>query len=149
MKALTSHWQILFFIGILANYLIGIFLEIDYQSCIELSACQVIRYSILLVVDVGDPVIGTDIFYIEQVKYVHSDPDIFQVTKDSAVHDRIGSSGQLVREAEIDTFVGRRAESTLHIFVFRAWCNKRKSAGEDAFQIQFYTFVSGKIILKE
>ena len=62
MKALTSHWQILFFIGILANYLIGIFLEIDYQSCIELSACQVIRYSILLVVDVGDPVIGTDIF---------------------------------------------------------------------------------------
>ena len=66
MKALTSHWQILFFIGILVNYLIGIFLEIDNQSCIELSACQVIRYSILLVVDVGDPVIGTDIFYIEK-----------------------------------------------------------------------------------
>ena len=148
MKALTSHWQILFSIGILANYLIGIFLEIDYQSCIELSACQVIRYSILLVVDVGDPVIGTDIFYIEQVKYVHSDPDIFQVTKDSAVHDRIGSSGQLVRETEVDTFVGRCAESTLHI-LFRAWCNKRKSTGEDAFQIQFDTFVSGEIILKE
>ncbi len=144
MKALTSHWQILFFIGILANYLIGIFLEIDYQSCIELSACQVIRYSILLVVDVGDPVIGTDIFYIEQVKYVHSDPDIFQVTKDSAVHDRIGSSGQLVREAEIDTFVGRRAESTLHIFVFVRGAIKGSPPERTPFRFSFTRLYPGK-----
>ena len=101
----------------------------------------------MVVVYIGDPIIGTCVLYVEQVENVESEPNVFEVAEKSAIHNRIRSPGKLVRKTEVHTFVGRSAEIT--VLVACAWGCDGKAAGQDAFQIQFDAFVTGKIILEK
>ena len=123
------------------------FLEVYNKTDIQLAAGQVIRDCVLMVVDVRDPIIRACILYVEQVEHIESQPDVFQVAEEAPVHDRIRSSGKLVRETEVYTLVGRRAEITVFIACTRG-CDG-KAAGQYAFQIQLDTLVAGEIILEK
>ena len=122
-------------------------LKINNKANIQLSSGQIIRDRILVVVYVGNPVIGTCILDVEQVEDVESEPNVLEIAEESAVHDRIRPSGKLVGETEVYTFVSRSTEITFLIASTRG--GDGKPAGQYAFQVQLDAFVAGKIILEK
>ena len=108
-------------------------LKINDKSNIQLSSGQVIRDCVLVVVYIGNPIIGTSVLYVEQVENIQPEPNVLEIAEESAVHNRIRSPGKLVRETEVYTFVGRSAEIAVLIACARG-CDG-KAAGQDAFQV--------------
>ena len=122
-------------------------LKINDKSNIQLSSGQVIRDCVLVVVYIGNPIIGTSVLYVEQVENIQSEPNVLEIAEESAIHDCIRSPGKLVGETEVHAFVGRSTE--IAVLVACTWGCDGKAAGQYAFQIQFDTFVSGEILLKK
>ena len=60
--------------------------EFKQQPCIELARGEVIGHGILLVVDIGDPVIRVDIRHVEQVEKVYAQPYIPEASGGTSPH---------------------------------------------------------------
>ena len=71
-------------------------LKINDKSNIQLSSGQVIRDCVLVVVYIGNPIIGTSVLYVEQVENIQPEPNVLEIAEESAIHDCIRSSGKLV-----------------------------------------------------
>lgn len=122
-------------------------LKINNKANVQLSSGQVVRDCVLVIIYVCNPIIGTCILYIEQVEQVESEPNVLEIAEESAVHNGIRPSCKLVGKTEVHAFVGRCAEITFFIACTRS--RHGKSAGQDAFQVQLDTFVTGEIILEK
>ena len=109
-------------------------LKINDKSNIQLSSGQVIRDCVLVVVYIGNPIIGTSVLYVEQVENIQSEPNVLEIAEESAIHDCIRSPGKLVGETEVHAFVGRSTE--IAVLVACTWA-VTEAAGQYAFQIQF------------
>lgn len=49
-------------------------LKIDGETNVKLASGEIIRHGILDVVHIGDPVVGTNIAYVEQIEHIDSEP---------------------------------------------------------------------------
>ena len=76
-------------------------LKINDKSNIQLPSGQVIRNSVLVVVYIGNPIIGTSVLYVEQVENIQPEPNVLEIAEESAIHDCIRSPGKLVGETEV------------------------------------------------
>ncbi len=87
-------------------------LKINDKSNIQLSSGQVIRDCVLVVVYIGNPIIGTSVLYVEQVENIQSEPNVLEIAEESAIHDCIRSPGKLCRALR---FVGEQDLQALHV----------------------------------
>ena len=85
--------------------------EINGQTDIELTACEIVGNGILDIVYIGDPVIGCDVGDVEQVEHIESEPYTLEVTLESVAALTFLEWGEkCVGEADIHALVRRHAE---------------------------------------
>ena len=101
-----------------------------------MAACQVVRYGVLQVVDVGDPVAAAHVGDAEQVEHVEAYADVLEMTPEVVRTDAVGRrSDKLVLETDVDAFV-RRDSQPSHVASHLRRCHW-ESVGEDAAQAEF------------
>ena len=54
-------------------------LEVKGETYVDLAAGKVVGHCVLYVVDIGDPVIGTYVGYVEEIEHVYAEPDTLEV----------------------------------------------------------------------
>ena len=82
-------------------------LKVQRYFGIELTAGEVVRHSILMVCDVGDPIVGIDVVMAEDVEAVNTYPDILQVELSVLL---ISTLIRSEAHADIDTLICRCTE---------------------------------------
>lgn len=80
-------------------------LEFNPDSPVDLSPGEVVRYGVLVVGDIGDPVVGVDIVDAEEVETVDAEPD-------GLAEGMVMALAQIeeVGHADVGTAVGRGPE---------------------------------------
>ena len=78
---------------------------------VELSTCQIVRDGVLNIVDVCYPVVTADIRYIKQVKDVHSDCDILEVSPEViGAYAVCRCSDKLIAQPDVKSLISRSAK---------------------------------------
>ena len=93
-------------------------LDFDEDSAIYLSACQIIRYCILLVGYVCYPVIAVDVVDTEEIEAIYTQPDILKDTLLGA----LAVVEQAIAHTDVGTFVGWCSEGIG--LLFSVWCRE-------------------------
>ena len=89
-------------------------LEVKGETYVDLAAGKVVGHCVLYVVDIGNPVIGTYVGYVEEIEHVYAEPDTLEVAQESATRFSLGKrSEEAVCESYVDAFVGRGTEVAL------------------------------------
>jgi len=71
-----------------------------------LAACEVVGHGILVVGDVGNPIVGIDVVDAEGVEGIDADPDVLEGVGKGGAKMAVFVVQQTVGEADIDTLVG-------------------------------------------
>ena len=85
-----------------------LYAEIDRNH----SACEIVRYGILHVIDRCDPIVGVDVVEIHQVEDVDSECHLLDAAPLATVHESAVVGVPHARCSEVYSLVGRRAEHT-------------------------------------
>ena len=99
--------------------------KIHYDFNIILPFGKIVGHCILLIVNIGNPVIRVHVCKIEQIQHFGIDPDIFEMTEERTLHDFIVARSQYARSSDIETTICRRTEGGFKLRI--AWRTLRQS----------------------
>lgn len=85
-------------------------LEVESDSSVDLSSCQVVGHGVLRVGDVGDPIVGIDIVDPEQIEAVDAQPDVLKHFAEATRDMSILVLKQSIAHANVYSLVGRSTQ---------------------------------------
>lgn len=89
-----------------ARYFRNHSLEFYAHFGIELPAGEIVGHGVLMACDVGDPIVGVDVAYAEEVEAVEAEPHVAE----NALAVAVGVVEEAVAHADVDAAVGGSTE---------------------------------------
>ena len=117
--------------------------ELKKYASVDLSSCKIVGYGVLLVGDIGYPIVGVDVVDAEQVEPVETEPDVLEgqfLVALLVVDETIGHT-------DIHTFVGRSPEGVGLKFLVRR--RERQAVGIGQLERHLPTGGSREIVGEE
>ena len=68
---------------------------------------EIVGHGILVVVNIGHPIIGIDVGKVEKIEDIEPYPNTLEGPEKRALHDAVFPSGQTARKSDVDTTIGR------------------------------------------
>ena len=80
--------------------------KLHHQLHVDIPWCQIIRDTVLNVVDVLHPSVGNDIGNVEQVEDIHANIHIPDISQRVVFAETAGLADELLAEADVDAAIG-------------------------------------------